>query len=200
MKIVGLTGGSGAGKGTVGKLFGSFGCYVIDTDELYHSMIDHDSECSRAVISHFGDCVRTELGGVDRVVLAEIVFGNKDKLEELNQIAHRFVKEECDRIIESQRSKNTEVLVIDAPQLFEAGMDSICDFTVAVVSDKTTRIGRICKRDSITSFKACARMAAQHTDAFFCERCDYVIENNSDIARLLVKVKLVFDKIKESDI
>ena len=84
-------------------------------------------------------------------------------------------------------------------ELFEAEMDKICDATVAVICDKNTRISRICKRDSISSFQAFARIAAQHTDAFFCEKCDFVIENNSDVARLLAKVKKVYDRIKELD-
>jgi dephospho-CoA kinase len=197
LKIVGLTGGSGAGKGTVGALLRSLGCRIIDTDALYHKMIDADSECSRAIVDHFGKEIRNEKGGVDRRVLADIVFGSTEKLDELNTIAHSFVRAECDSIIERERNNGTEILVIDAPQLFEAGMECICDHTLAVISDKNARINRICKRDSISSFKACARMAAQHTDAYFCDKCDFVIENNSDIARLLSKVKGVLDKIKE---
>ena len=199
MKIIGLTGGSGAGKGIVGTLLRSLGCYVIDTDALYHSMISSDSECSRAIISCFGDSVSKDNGGVDRRALAEIVFGSTDKLADLNRIAHSYVRVECDNIIEREKNKGTQVLVIDAPQLFEAGMDKICDSTIAVLSDKNTRMGRICKRDSISSFQAYARIAAQHTDAFFCEKCDHIIENNSDIARLLARVKRVYDKIKDKD-
>ncbi len=198
MKIIGLTGGSGAGKGIVGLLFRSLGCSVIDTDALYHSMISCESECSRAIIEHFGENVKKANGGIDRSVLSEIVFGNSEKLSELNSISHKFVRDACDKIIEKEKNKGTSVVIIDAPQLFEAEMDKICDHTVAVVCEKSTRIGRICKRDAISSFKACARIAAQHTDAFFCEKCDYVIDNNSDVARLLVKVKGVYDKIKEN--
>ena len=199
MKIIGLTGGSGAGKGIVGSFFRSLGCYVIDTDMLYHSMINTDSECSRAIISYFGDSVSLDNGGIDRRALAEIVFGSSEKLSYLNTIAHGYVKSACDVIIERERNKGTQVLVVDAPQLFEAEMDKICDATVAVICDKNTRISRICKRDSISSFQAFARIAAQHTDAFFCEKCDFVIENNSDVARLLAKVKKVYDRIKELD-
>lgn len=197
MIIIGLTGGSGAGKGTVGKLLASLGCRVIDTDALYHSMIERDGDCSRDIITFFGEVVRAENGGVDRKALSEIVFGDNSKLAELNGIAHTYVRKACEEIIEEENDKGTSVLVIDAPQLFESGIDAICDRTIAVVSDKNERISRICKRDSISSFKACARIAAQHTDAYFCEKCDYIIENNSDVARLLSKVGRILNKIKE---
>lgn len=199
MKIIGLTGGSGSGKGLAGRFFSSFGCAVIDTDKLYHSMIDKDSPCSRAIIAEFGEIVAADNGAVVRERLAEIVFSDKEKLSSLNSIAHSFVRAECDNIIEKEREEGREIVVIDAPQLFEADMQDICDATVAVVSDKSTRVGRICARDGICESKANARISSQHTDAFFVENCDYVIENNSDAAHLLAAVKKVLDKIKGRD-
>ncbi len=196
MKIIGLSGTSGSGKGTVGKFLSALGCMVIDTDALYHTMIEKDSECSRAIIEEFGSDVANEAGGIARPRLAEIVFFDKDKLSMLNSIAHKYVKEECNKLIEAERLSGREIFVLDAPQLFEAGMQDDCDATVAVVADRQTRIKRICERDGIGKEKASARIDAQHTDAFFVENCDFVIENNSDAAHLLVSTRKVFDKIK----
>ncbi len=197
VKIVGLTGGSGSGKGMVCRLFRTLGCSVIDTDELYHDMISSDSDCSRALIERFGPDISDADGAIIRPVLADIVFGDSQALSDLNRIAHSFVRDACESLIKKEREKGTDILIIDAPQLFEAGMDSICDHTVAVVCDRQSRIKRICDRDGITSIKATARMVAQHTDAFFCENCDYIIDNNSDIARLLCRVRVVLDTIKD---
>ena len=197
MKIVGLTGGSGAGKGTVSMLFRELGCIIVDTDLLYHSMISADSECSRAIIAQFGDSVKNESGGIDRRLLANIVFSDRTMLDQLNVIAHAHVRAECDHIIESNRAIGTEIMIIDAPQLFEAEMDKICDVTVAVIANELIRIDRICKRDHITEENAIARIRSQRSDAFFRENCNYVIENDHDVARLLVRVKHVLDDIKD---
>ncbi len=196
MKIIGLCGTSGAGKGTVGKFLCSFGCSVIDTDKLYHDMIQNDCECSREIVSVFGDGVKLPNGGIDRTALAKIVFSDKEKLSSLNSVAHKYVRDACVCIIENMRASGDGILVIDAPQLFEAGMQDMCDATVAVTADRETRQARICARDSISCDRANARMDAQHTDIFFVENCDYVIENNSDIAHLLLETKKVLDKIK----
>ena len=197
MKIIGLTGGSGSGKGMVGRLMSAFGCRVIDTDALYHNMISSSGPCSEALIERFGTEISTENGGICRPKLSSIVFSDRAALDDLNKIAHAFVREECQRIIDNEQTNGTEVLVIDAPQLFEAGMQDICDMTVAVISDRDKRIRRICNRDRITPEKAIARINAQRTDEFFSESCDYVIVNNTDMARLLVRVKTLLDEIKD---
>ena len=198
MKIVGLTGGSGSGKGLVGAFLRSLGCFVVDTDELYHEMIKGDSECTRALCLEFGTGIIDENGGIDRSILADIVFFDEKKLAALNTIAHSFVRTECDRLIsEKEHEGRTEIFVVDAPQLFEAGMEDICDVTVAIVSDKRKRIQRICDRDGISEMKANARIDAQHTDAYFAQNCDIVIQNDSDAAHLLIETKKTLDKIKE---
>ena len=181
----------------VGRLMCAFGCRVIDTDGLYHDMISSSGPCSRALIERFGPEISTENGGICRPRLASIVFSDPAALDDLNKIAHSFIREECQSIIERERTAGTEVIIIDAPQLFEADMQDICEVTVAVISDREKRIRRICKRDAITRDKALARISAQHTDEFFSERCDYVIENNTDVARLLARVKILLDEIKD---
>ena len=197
MKKIGLTGTTGSGKGLVGRLLRSFGCFVIDTDALYHGLISSDSALSREIISRFGKEVALESGGVFRPNLAKIVFSDPQALSDLNTIAHSYVVRECDNIISGLPEGSFDIVVIDAPQLFEAHMDEICDATVAVVSDVNTRLERICARDSISREQAQARIDAQHTDEFFLAACDYVIHNDSDAARLLVRVKSVLDEIKE---
>ncbi len=196
MKIIGLCGTSGSGKGMTGRFFSAFGCRVIDTDKLYHGMVESDSECSREIVSEFGDNVKNEAGGVDRKKLSRIVFSDKERLQTLNRIAHKYVKLACREIAEREREAGTELLIIDAPQLFEAGMQNDCDVTIAVIADRDTRIKRICDRDNISVERAIARIDAQHTDEFFAEHCGYVIENNSTAAHLLARTRIVLDKIK----
>ncbi len=175
MLTVGLTGGSGSGKGYLSSLLSDKDICIIDTDRVYHDMISSSSPCVDALVSAFGDKIVNSNGGIDRGVLGGIVFSSKEKLELLNSIAHAFIREECNGIIERSTAK---IVIIDAPVLFESGFDSMCDLIVGVVASEDTRIGRIIKRDSISREKALNRIRNQNSDDWFREKCDIVIEND----------------------
>ena len=95
MKIIGLCGMSGSGKGSVGVIFRQFSIPVLDTDRLYHSLIeDADSECTKLIIQEFGEAVADEQGRIDRKILRSLVFAPdaKEKLARLNVITHACVR------------------------------------------------------------------------------------------------------------
>ena len=175
MLIVGLTGASGSGKGYLCSLLDDADICIIDTDRVYHKMISSPSPCVDALVSAFGDRIKNDMGGIDRSVLAGIVFLSEQKLGLLNSIAHSFIRERCNEIIESCDAK---IVILDAPVLFESGFDSMCDVTVGVVASEDIRVERIMKRDSISRERACARIRSQHSDDWFRKNCDIIIENN----------------------
>ncbi len=175
MLIVGLTGASGSGKGYLSSLLSDKDICIIDTDRVYHKMISSPSPCVEALVSAFGEEIRDKKGGIDRAALGSIVFLSKEKLEQLNSIAHRFIREKCNEIIEICGSK---IVILDAPVLFESGFDDMCDLTVGVVASEEIRIERIIKRDGISREKAYVRIKNQHSDDWFREKCDIVIEND----------------------
>lgn len=174
MLIVGLTGASGSGKGYLSSLLANDDICIIDTDRVYHKMISAPSPCVEALVSAFGDGIKNDMGGIDRTVLGSIVFSSKEKLALLNSIAHSFIRERCNDIIDNC---NAKIVILDAPVLFESGFDDMCDITVGVVADEAVRAERIMKRDSVSREKACARIRNQHSDDWFRESCDIVIEN-----------------------
>ena len=177
MLIVGLTGGSGSGKGYLCSLLRDSDICIIDTDKVYHKMISAPSPCVDALVSEFGDKILDSSGGIDRSKLADIVFTAKERLESLNRISHAFIRKECDKIISHCTAK---VVILDAPVLFESGFDSMCDVTVGVVADEGIRVERIMHRDSISREKAYTRISNQHTDDWFREKCDIIIENSTE--------------------
>ena len=177
MLTVGLTGNSGSGKGHLCALIASDDICIIDTDRVYHEMIHGPSECTDALVSAFGRSILNDNGGINRAELGKIVFSDKDMLNELNRITHRYIFDECGRIITACGKKIT---VIDAPVLFESDFYKKCDVTVGVVADVETRIRRIIERDSISREKALARINSQPADDWFRSRCDYIIENNGE--------------------
>ncbi|MBO7302890.1 MAG: dephospho-CoA kinase, partial [Clostridia bacterium] len=94
MKILGLCGGSGSGKGTVARLLLKYGIPTIDTDGVYHNITSRKSECLDALVNAFGSEIIGESGALDRKRLSEIVFSSPDaatRRAELNKIAHKHV-------------------------------------------------------------------------------------------------------------
>lgn len=196
MKVIGLCGGSGSGKGTVASLFAEHGFLHIDADEVYHRLTSRKTPCLDELIREFGDGIITAEGALDRRALAEIVFSgqNVNARERLNAISHAHVLREIRRIIKDADGKYSAVLV-DAPLLFESGFDAECDLVVAVVVPREERIRRIIARDNITKEAAASRIDAQISDSELTSRADFVIKNDSDIDNLKSAVHDLIAKI-----
>ena len=194
MKIIGLCGGSGSGKGTVCSVFKTLGIPSIDTDAVYRDMVSKDSPCLRALTLEFGKEILLDDGSLNRKLLAQIVFSGDDKetkLKLLNSISHKYILEETERIIDKYKQAGYFAAIIDAPVLFESGFNKKCDLTICVIANHETRINRIVARDGITSRQASARIASQKSDEELISLCDYYIENNGDFDSLFNTVSAI---------
>ena len=181
MRIIGLTGPSGAGKGAISEYMATaHGFKVIDADKVYHDIISAPSDCVKELAENFGKEVLNDNGGIDRRSLSKLVFGeeNKDKLLLLNKITHKYVIEEIEKRIEAYSSEGVEVTVIDAPLLIEAGVNEICDIVIAVIADKDLRAERIAKRDGIDVESAFLRINSQKPDSFYKDNSNWMLSNN----------------------
>lgn len=180
MKIVGLCGGSGSGKGTVAKIFCEYGFMHIDTDAVYHTLTSYPSPCLRELADAFGiDIIKG--GKLDRAKLSRIVFsgdGSAERRQILNSIAHKHVLEKTKSLIEKNKEDGAIGVIVDAPLLFEASFDRLCSSVICVVADENIRIKRIMSRDKITEKQAFLRIRTQLPDSYLKERSDYCIENN----------------------
>ena len=198
MRVIGLCGQSGAGKGIVCSFFEELNVKCIDTDKVYHSIISTDSPCTKELIYHFGEQIYKN-PGIDRLKLRNIVFESEDNLKKLNEITHRHILNEVKLEIRKIKESGTaDGIIIDAPLLFESGFNDECDATIAVISDTQTKIKRIIERDGINTESAYARIEAQIPDAKLKDLCTYIIENNSDLSNVKNAVlnlkKLIFEK------
>ena len=193
MKVIGLCGGSGCGKGEASKCFKNRGIPCLDTDELYHSMISCDSDCSRELSSAFGKEILNEDHSVDRKKLASLVFSQdiEKNLKTLNSITHRHVLQQCRIWLKEQQEKGCKAALIDAPLLFESGFNFECDVIVCVTADENTRLQRIMDRDNITEEMAKKRINSQADFDFLVKNSDYVIENTSDLSKLDLQVEKI---------
>ena len=177
MKIIGLTGLTGAGKSTVAQKLMAYGCYHIDADKVAREVINNNENVKNKLKEYFGDDVINEDGTTNRPLLASRAFANEESTTALNEITHPAVTEEIQSIIKDMEEIGYRGVIIDAIALFESGEDALCDFTVAVIAPKEIRLERIMKRDNITEEKALERINAQKDESFFTSRADFVLWN-----------------------
>ena len=197
MKVVGLCGQSGAGKGAVCQFFAELNVVSIDTDKVYHDIISVNSDCTKELVEFFGTVIFGN-PGINRAELRKVAFSSGESLKALNEITHKHILNAVRREIESLKLENTvDGIIIDAPLLFESGFDKECDLTMAVIANSNTKIERIVARDGITREHAEARLSSQISDSELTARCDHVIENNGDAHALREEVrrlkKIIFD-------
>ena len=203
MQVVGLCGRSGSGKGYVCRVFEKMGVPSIDTDAVYRSLLTGQegasSPCLCAIVQAFGNGVLDADGNLNRRALAKIVFapGNGTRLEQLNSITHKYIKEQTQREIALLRETGAGAVLIDAPVLFESGFDALCDLTFYVRAPLPLLVQRICARDGITEEEARRRLDVQMSDSALAARCDGVILNdgmadvNEQVAEIIRRFSLL---------
>ncbi len=185
--IIGLTGGSGTGKSSACEFFKSKGFVVIDTDIISREVTGKGEPCLEEIVQAFGEDILDEEGNLLRHALGDIVFNDKEKLKLLNDITHKYIIEKTKDIINANKYRH---IVIDAPLLFESGLDKLCHIVACVLSEKANRIRRIVLRDGLSVEQVTARIESQPNDKFYISRCDVVLYNNGDM-------ELLFDHLKE---
>lgn len=196
MKIIGLTGGSGTGKGTVAMRMRSRGAGWVDADAIYRELCATNREMLDALQAAFGD-VLDEKDALDRPKLAQIVFSDAEKLARLNEITVPYIRAASREAIEAQA--DCDIVLYDAPTLFEAGADDFCEKVVGVLADTETRVRRIMARDGIDEQAARARILAQPKDEFYREKCDYILQNSGDLATIWQNTDELYDLLRKGE-
>lgn len=189
--IIGLCGCTGSGKSTVATLFAMYGVHIIDCDSISHNVTKAGTECFNEIVSHFGKNIINEKGTLNRKALAEIVFGSPDEKKVLEDITHKYILE---KVFEEINSHDQNIL-IDAPLLFESGLNSWCNYTIVVTADEKVRLKRIMLRDDIDETLAKKRINSQTNENLLVEKCDFVIHNNGNVKSLNSQIKSVVDRI-----
>ena len=197
MTVIGLTGPSGSGKTSLCMAAVELGCRTINADEVYHGLLVPPSHCLDDIASFFGDEVLNEDGTLNRKILGDIVFSDKEKLSALNSISHRYVKEKFRELIAEMRNDNIDIVIVDAPTLFESGFDKECDVTVCLLASRKLREDRIISRDFLSKDRAEARLDAQRSDEFFLSAADYAIYNNGSTDDLKAELLAFLERISE---
>ena len=199
MIVIGLCGGSGSGKTLVCQTILSRGIPVFASDDEYHHLIEAPSDCTRELAATFGVGVLNTCGGIDRRALSRLVFsgriGVEENLKHLNEITHRYVRDAFLGWRRQQEEDGAVAVVLEAPLLFESGMDRLCTVTIAVSAPIGLRVDRIKKRDGISEEEAVARIRAQRSDEVLAELCDYTIRNTGTMSEIQDQINQLLNQI-----
>lgn len=191
MKIIGITGSSGAGKTTVSKILNEReNVKVIDADKVVKEMSIPGAEYLNAIKETFGEEVLLADGNLNRKLLANKIYNDNNSREKLNNLTFKYVVDEILKRIKNIDDEKIQIVIIDAPLLFESGLEKYCDSVVALIADKKLKIKRICQRDNIDEKTAESRLNIQHEDSYYTERSDFVIVNkeNCDLKAEIDKI------------
>lgn len=194
MRLIGLCGRSGSGKGVFCKAAAEMGIRVVDCDAVYHDIVSRPGDCLFEIGRAFGNEYIVS-GSLDRKALAETVFADKGKLARLNSITHKYVLSEADKLLSD--AKEDEPVIFDAPALFESGMNEKCDIIIGILASDETCMGRIMKRDGIGSEEAEKRLGSQISLDFIIENSDIVLYNDSGEEKFLASAREVLSQIAE---
>ena len=175
-KLVGITGGIGAGKSTVSKICKHLGFKVYNSDDRAKEIVSEDSNIKKRIISFFGNNVYKN-GVLDRKFLSDKIFNDKGSLQNINSIIHPAVKKDFNNWVIN--NSNEKILFKESALLFESGAYKELDKIILIVSDKNLRISRVLNRDKIRTKKEIKSIIdKQINEVDAIKYADIVIDNN----------------------
>jgi dephospho-CoA kinase len=193
--VIGLSGGIGSGKSTVGRLFGRLGCLVIDSDALSHEAIQLP-EVKTKIREWLGGEVFGGDGSVNRRAVARRVFANSRDTERLNGLIHPKVHEKRDELMGRGFSDpSIRAVVWDTPLLFETGLEKECDAVVFVKVPLEVRLKRLAQGRGWGPEEVAKREKLQFSLDKKAELADYCIDNSGDEASTLRQVQRILSQI-----
>jgi dephospho-CoA kinase len=192
--IIGLTGGIATGKSESAKHFKELGAYIIDADAISHKLTAKGMPALSELVKVFGTDILMNNGSLNRKKLAEIIFTDPQAKLEVEKILHAYIISKTNAIIAAKYRKYD--IVINAPLLFEVGLDRICDKVVVVWIPYDLQAKRLAARDKINLGQIKKRIGAQMPIEKKVGFADYVIDNSGTKKELAKKVKEAYAKLR----
>jgi len=195
--VIGLTGGIGAGKSEVARIFAELGCIVVNSDDLARQAL-HQPEIRDQLRARWGDAIFDGRDNVDRSALAKVVFADPRERAALESIIHPWI-EERRRATFAAAGPDIPALVIDAPLLLEAGIDRECTHIIFVDCPRHIRLERVRRSRGWSAAELERREAAQFPLDRKRNRADTIIVNDGDLDSLREQVCRILLTIVHAD-
>jgi dephospho-CoA kinase len=195
--LVGLTGGMGSGKTTVGNLFKAMGAYVLDADEISRSLVEPGKPSWREIVDLLGNGIVKEDQTLDRRKIAEIVFKDLEKKKALEAVLHpRVIEEEQVRYKEIVKKDPEALVIIDAALLIESENYRKVDKVIVVACDEETQLSRIMAKKVFSREDAERRLRQQMPLEEKIKFADFVLHNNSGMSELKKNVEALYHQLR----
>ena len=193
MRSIGLTGGIASGKSTVSRyLCQEYGVPILDADKVAHLLAKKEGPLWLAYTERYGAKILRSDGSLNRVAIGEIVFHNPQEKNWMDQMAHPLIEKRLIQEIKKAEEANKNVIVLDIPLLFEAGLERLATETWVVYVDEATQLARLMQRNSFSEMIAKERIASQMPLEEKKRRADVVIDNSGTLEETLHQVRCAF--------
>jgi dephospho-CoA kinase len=188
MITLGVTGGIGSGKSTACRIFEELGARVFYADDVAKRLMVEDADLREDIMSAFGEKTYDANHQLNRSYLADIVFDDAEKLQQLNALVHKRVRAAFYREREEAERSGVELLVEEAALIFETGIDEELDLVVVVDAPEEVRVQRVIQRDDTDEAAVRARMSHQLPAEEKRRRADFVLDNSKSVEALRAQV------------
>ncbi len=181
MKIIGVTGGVGAGKSSVlDYLRSRYGAVIVRLDDVSRALLEKGGACYQQTIELFGREIVRDDDSLDRSAIAAIVFSDSDMMKKLNDLVHPAVRASTEKLVKRYRDEGAELLVIEAALLIEQHYDEICNELWYIYASAETRIMRLTESRGYTRERIEGTMASQLSEEIFRAKATFVLDNDGD--------------------
>lgn len=194
--VIGLVGGVGSGKSAVARAFEKLGCVVSDSDKAVREVLARP-EVVDALVGWWGRGILDSENRVDRKKIADVVFKDDYERRRLEALIHPLVRESRGVLIERARAEGARGVIVDAPLLFEAGVDAECDAVVFVEATRAARLGRVREGRGWDEAELDRREKAQMPLDEKRRRSDHVLVNNGTLGELESRVAKLLAAIRK---
>ena len=185
MEIIGLTGGIGTGKSTVSNFLREKKFAIVDADKISREVVEPGRPLLKELEEAFGSGIIREDGSLDRKGLAAIVFNDVEQRKLMDSIMHKEILAEMRRSMENYQEQGIhQGIIIDAPLLFEIGLEKWCSQVWLVTADMDVRIQRVCARDNAVPAEVEARIRNQMSDDEKRKLSDEILDNSGTLENL----------------
>lgn len=183
MKIIGITGGVGAGKSEILSFIRqNYACEIYLADEVAHKIKEKGEPCYDRLVNLLGEEVLDDDGQINKGRMAAIIFADEAILQKVNEIIHPGVKEYImNRMNEAAAKPEVQYFFIEAALLIEAGYREVVDELWYIYADKEVRMKRLQENRGYSLEKIKQIMSSQLSEEVFLQYCDFVVDNSGKI-------------------
>jgi dephospho-CoA kinase len=195
MIVIGLTGNLGTGKTEVATTLADLGARVINADELGHDLLQHHTQAYTKILDAFGKSIVKRDREIDRKKLGQLVFKDSEALNKLNQIMHPRIYEMVIQKIEEYRKADTNVVVLEAALLIEAGWKPLLDQLWVTTAPEPVIAKRLKKSRGLSEDQVLDRLKTQMPQKEKIKRADAVIDTDCSIVELRARIKKLWQEL-----